>query len=156
MNIETIEMTPDTPIEIIEKATEAVEAILAKHFPDHIAFEKGKYTISRGSTQVMVVIRPFTAKDCSIEFIATVVTDAKVDAELSKFLLRTNTELHIGGFGLMFDDTIVYQHSLPGETVSDESFAVALNAVAAIADYYDDEIIKLAGGKRACDSTIDE
>ncbi len=146
-----VELTPETPVEIFEKATEKVVEILKNKFPDYIEFEKGKYTITRGSTQVMVVIRPFTSDDCSIEFVATVVTEAKINDELMKFLLRKNAELHIGGFALLFDDTIAYQHSLSGRNVEGFAFAKALNAVAAIADFYDDEIIKMAGGKRACD-----
>lgn len=155
MNVKNIETNPSTAPDIIEKAIENVESILEKCFPDHIEFEKGKYTITRGSTQVMVIVRPFTANDCVVEFVATVVSGAKIDIDLMHFLLKKNSELHLGGFGLLFDNTIVYQHSLSGKHTAENEFADALNAVAAIADYYDDEIIKIAGGKRACDLEID-
>lgn len=151
MNIENIDFVSQTPVEIIEKTTKKVEDILNKFFPDHIAFEKGKYTISRGSTQVMVIIRPFTKDNSSVEFIATVVSDGTITPDLAKFLLRTNSELHIGSFGLLFDDTIVYQHSLSGNTLVESNFIETLNVVATISDFYDDEIMLVAGGKRAID-----
>jgi hypothetical protein len=34
-----------------------------------------------------------------------------------QFLLRKNAELHFGAFGLLFDNTIVFQHSIAGSNV---------------------------------------
>lgn len=151
MNIENIDIAAQTSDYIINATVDKLEEVLNKSFPNHITFEKGKYTITRGSTQVMVIVRPFTKNNCSVEFVATVVTDCEITEELTKFLLRKNSELHIGGFGLLFDDTIIFQHSLPGNLLNSESLTEALNVVSAIADYYDDEIIQVAGGKRAID-----
>jgi hypothetical protein len=145
-----MENSVNTPVEIIESVQTKTNEYINSLFPENIKFDD-KYTIARGSAQVMVLVRPFTKDDAVVECIANVVTDAKVDQELMQFLLRKNAELHLGSFGLLFDNTIVFQHSLPGINLDESELKAAVNAVAAIADYYDDEIIKIAGGKRACD-----
>ena len=72
-----------------------------------------------------------------------------------QFLLRKNAELHIGGFGLLFDDTIVFQHSIAGTNLDANELVTSVNTVAVIADYYDDEIVERSGGKRATDIVMD-
>lgn len=146
----------DTPQNLIDDTIVKVEDVLKKNFPDYIDFENGNYTITRGSTQVMVIVRPFTDNEPVVECMATVVNGADINSELMHFLLRKNSEMHFGAFGLLFDDTIVFQHSLAASNLDDNELITALNAVAIIADYYDDEIVKMAGGKRASDiSDID-
>jgi hypothetical protein len=141
----------DTPQNLIDKAIEKVEEVLKKNFPDYIDFENGSYTISRGSTQVMVMVRPFTENEPVVECMSNVVSGAEINQELLQFLLRKNSEMHFGSFGLLFDNTIVFQHSLAASNLDDNELITALNAVAIIADYYDDEIVEMAGGKRAKD-----
>ncbi|MFM8438469.1 MAG: T3SS (YopN, CesT) and YbjN peptide-binding chaperone 1, partial [Candidatus Kapaibacterium sp.] len=84
---------------------------------------------------------------------AHVVSEADVSPELMKFLLRKNAELHIGGFGLLFDDTVVFSYAVTGTHLDRNELVTAIAAVAIIADHYDDEIVALAGGKRASDIT---
>jgi hypothetical protein len=86
-----------------------------------------------------------------VEITSHVVTDATITPELTKWLLRKNVELHFGGFGLLFDDTIVFSYSLPGSSIDASALEAAITAVAVIADHYDDEIVAMAGGKRAID-----
>ncbi|MES2766756.1 MAG: YbjN domain-containing protein [Bacteroidota bacterium] len=135
-----------TPQTLIDATAKKVETILKKNFSDYIAFENGSYTISRGSTQVIVVVRPFTESETCIECMSQVVTGARIDGELTSFLLRKNAELHFGAFGLLFDDTITFAHSITGTNVDENELATTVNSVAIIADYYDDEIVKMAGG----------
>ena len=99
----------------------------------------------------MIIVRPFTSEDTSVECISNVVSGAHITNELMNFLLRKNAELHIGGFGLLFDDTIIYQHSIAGTNLDANELLTSIKAVAVIADYYDDEIVAMAGGKRAAD-----
>jgi hypothetical protein len=136
-----------TPQELIDATAQKVESILKKNFSDYIAFENGSYTISRGSTQVIVVVRPFTESETCIECMAQVVSGARIDAELTSYLLRKNAELHFGAFGLLFDGTITFAHSITGTNVDENELATTVNAVAIIADHYDDEIVKMAGGQ---------
>ncbi len=145
------EILVDTPLEMIDKTIGDVQIFLDKDFPDHLSFGNGTFTISRGSTQVMIIVRPFTANETSVECISQVVTGADISPELMNFLLRKNAELHFGAFGLYFDNTVTFSHSIAGTSLDENELINTLNAVAIIADHYDDKIMELAGGKRAAD-----
>jgi len=145
----------ETPYELIEQTIVKVKNILEEHFPDYISFGNGSFTINRGSTQVMIVVRPFTDDDTCVECFANVVTGASISNELMRFLLRKNAELHFGSFGLLFDDTITFSNSLSGINIDANELKTTLNAIAVIADYYDDIIVEMAGGKRAADLVED-
>ncbi len=140
-----------TPIELIEKTTQLLEELLNKHFPEHLKFGNGTFTIQRGSSQIMIVVRPYTEDETCVEFYSNVVTDANITPELMHFLLRKNAELHFGAFGVIFDDTITFSHSILGSSLNEKSLKLILNTVAVISDHYDDIIVDLAGGKRASD-----
>ncbi len=145
----------ETPLELIQKTIENVESILKNKYPDYLTFENGAFTIARGSTQIMIIVRPYTDNDTCIECTANVVYNTTITDELTKFLLRKNAELHFGAFGLLFDDTITFSHSISGANLDENELLNTINAVATIADYYDDEIIKTNGGKRATDLDIE-
>ena len=147
---------PETPAELINITIENVENILKSNFEDYLNFGNGSFTISYGSTQVMVIVRPFTSEDTSVECISNVVSGATITPELMNFLLRKNAELHIGGFGLLFDDTVIYQHSIAGSNLDSNELLTSIKAVAVISDYYDDAIVSMAGGKRAADLEIND
>jgi hypothetical protein len=141
----------DTPQELIDLTVRRVNDILKDEFPDYLSFGNGSFTISRGSTQVMIVVRPFTSDETCVECMANVVTETEITTELMRFLLRKNAELHFGSFGLLFDDTITFSHSIAGTNLDANELITTLNSVAVIADYYDDIIVDLSGGKRAAD-----
>lgn len=141
----------DTPNELIQSTINKVSKYLSEIYPNHITFGDGTFTISRGSSQVMIIVRPFTDTESCVECISNVVTSADVTPDLMRFLLRKNSELHFGAFGLLFDDTITFSHTLPGANLDLNELRTAINAVAIISDYYDDIIVELAGGKRASD-----
>lgn len=143
----------ETPQELLEETILKVESYLKESFPEYISFDNGAFTITRGSSQVMVVIRPFTENDTCVEVIANVVSGAKMTSELMRFLLQKNAEIHFGAFGLLFDDTITFHHSITGANLDINELATSLNAVAIIADYYDDQIVEMAGGKKAMDTS---
>lgn len=145
-----------TPEKLIKDTINKVKAILQESFPDHLEFDEGRYTIGRGSTQVMIVVRPFTETETVIECMSNVVSGAKIDNKLMTYLLRKNAEIHFGSFGLIFDDTIVFQNSLTGTHIDKNELVTAVNAVAIISDHYDDEIVEMAGGKRAIDMAESE
>ncbi len=140
-----------TPPELLEKTITKVKTILDKYFPDHLSFTDGQFTIPFGSTQIIIVVRPFTDEDTCVECISQLVTGANIDLDLAKFLLRKNAELHYGAFGLLFDDTITFSHAITGANLDENELLTTINSVATIADYYDDIIVEMAGGKRAID-----
>ncbi|MBK6761427.1 MAG: YbjN domain-containing protein [Ignavibacteria bacterium] len=141
-------MTPDA---IIESTRANVAAILKERFPQTVDFSDGSYALSYGSSSVGVVVRRYTETDTMVEIMAQVVSGAEITPELLKWLLRKNAELHFGAFGLLFDDTIIYTYSLPGSKLDASELEAAVTSVAVIADHYDDEIVKMAGGKRTSD-----
>jgi len=142
-----------TSLEILQETRGRVVRILDDAYPEYMTFEDGLFAVTRGSTRVMIAIRSFTREECMVEVTAHVVTGAIMSPELMKFLLRKNAELHIGGFGLLFDDTIVFSNSITGTYMDRNELITAIAAVAIIADHYDEEIVALAGGKRASDIT---
>lgn len=150
-DIEKAQAELQTPNIIMDATIFKVEQILNQHFKNYISFGNGSYTISRGSTQVMIVIRPYTKDEAAIEFIANVVYGAKINEELMRYLLLQNNELHFGAFGLLFDETITFSHTISGSIITHEEFKTVLNSVASIADFYDDIIVNMVGGKRALD-----
>lgn len=145
----------DTPKELIDCTINKIENILKVKYPEYLQFDNGVFTITSGSTQVMILVRPFTNDDACIECSANVVYDATINNDLMKFLLRKNAELHFGAFGLLFDDTITFSHSISGANLDENELLNTLNAVATIADYYDDLIIAQNGGKRAGDLSFE-
>jgi hypothetical protein len=134
-------------------ATQArVLEVLQARFSNYIDFGDGTFAIPHGSSSVAIVVRPYTETDTMIELIAQLVSEATVSADLMHWLLRKNAELHMGAFGLLFDDSVVYSYAMPGNHLDADQLESAITAIAVIADHYDDEIVQMAGGKRAADA----
>ncbi len=82
----------ETPQELIDLTINKVENILKDTFPDYLSFGDGQFTLTHGSTQLMIIIRPFTNNETCIEILANVVSDGNITPEIMKFLLRKNSE----------------------------------------------------------------
>jgi len=141
---------------LINQTVQKINSILKKEFPEYLSFGTSSFTITSGSTQVMISVRPFTNKDTIVECVSHVVKGANVNDELMHFLLRKNAELHFGAFGLLFDGTITFSHAITGANMDDDEFISSLKTVAMISDHYDDIIVKKAGGYRASDNLDQE
>lgn len=143
----------ETPQELLDATIARVEAILATRYPDYLNFGGGSFAITRGSSQIVVVIRPYTDTDTAVECIANVVTGGNITPEVMKYLLRKNAELHFGAFGILFDETIIFSHTIAGVHLDDNELLTSLDSVATIADHYDDEIVAMTGGHRAIEAS---
>ncbi|MFC2132072.1 YbjN domain-containing protein [Bacteroidota bacterium] len=143
--------TEQRPEQSYNDACNKVENILKAHFPEFMRFENGKFTILRGSTQVMISIHYLIQNETVIICTANVVRKAKINSETMHFLLRKNSQIQFGAFGLLFDGTITFSHSITGSNLDSNELITTLNSVAYMADYYDDIIVQMAGGKRAKD-----
>lgn len=141
-------MTPQT---LIDSTRERVAAVLSARFPNFIDFGDGSYAVPHGSSSIAVLVRPYTETDTMVELIAQIVSGADVTPDVMHWMLRKNAELHFGAFGLLFDNTIVYTYAIPGVHLDSEELESAITSVAVIADHYDDEIVNMAGGRRAQD-----
>lgn len=138
----------ETPQELLDSTAQKVENFLKEYFPDYLNFENGTFTVTRGNTQVMIAIRPFTDTESCIEFVTNVVYNSSLNNELLQFLLRKNAEIHFGAFGILFDNTIVFQYTIAGSNVDDNELLTSINAVAIISSHYSDEILQLGGGTK--------
>lgn len=133
-----------------------LKSFFENNFNETTYFDEETFIISKGSTQVLVKAENITEDHVVIDLISHVVKNAKVDDKLKNFLLRANSELKFGAFGLLFDDTITFQHSILANDFSEVDLKSSINAVASVADYYDDIIVEKAGGKRALDDLNDD
>ena len=145
----------NTPEELMTATMEKVVKILDESFPGYLSFGSGSFTLSQGSSQVMIIVRPFTHDETCVECLSHVVHNATITEDLMRFLLRKNSELHFGSFGLLFDGTISFQHSITGTNLDANELITTIRSVATISDYYDDIIVNSAGGKRAIDMIED-
>jgi hypothetical protein len=135
----------------INEVNEQLKSFFENNYNDTTFFEDNSLTITKGSTQVMVKADNITNEHVVIDLVSHVVKDANVNNDIKNFLLRANSELKFGGFGLLFDDTIIFQHSILANDFSESNLKSSINAVASVADYYDDILVEKAGGKRALD-----
>ena len=140
-----------SPEQSYNDACNKVDRILKANFPNYIRFENGKFTILHGSTQVMITIHYLIDKETIIICSANVVRKAEINNEVMHFLLRKNAQIQFGAFGLLFDGTIVFSHSITGSNLDENELMTTLTSVAQMADYYDDVIVAMAGGKRGKD-----
>lgn len=138
------------------ETNDKLKTFFKTNFNDTTYFDEESFIVSKGSTQVMVKAENITEDHVVIDLISHVVRNANVDDKLKNFLLRANTELKFGAFGLLFDDTITFQHSILANDFSEVDLKSSINAVASVADYYDDIIVEKAGGKRALDDLNDD
>ncbi len=97
-----------------------------------------RFVLQRGSATIQVVVRPWHRDDAVVEAIAYLTDTVPVTPELMEFLLRKNATLHFGAFGLAFDRTIVFTHSIAGRNLDPNELRATVETVGAIADYYDD------------------
>ena len=133
-----------------------LKSFFENNFNETTFFDEESFIVSKGSTQVLVKAENITEDQIVIDIISHVVKGANVDDNLKNFLLRANSELKFGAFGLLFDDTITFQHSILANEFSEIDLKSSINAVASVSDYYDDIIVEKSGGKRALEDLNDE
>jgi hypothetical protein len=132
--------------ELLDSTRQRVREYLNEVFPDFVEFEDGRFTVREGSATLAITIRPWHEGDSAVEFTSQLVTGGKITPEVMRWMLEKNVELHFGALGLLFDDTIVYSHTLPGCDLSRKEFEATIRTVAMIADHYDDELVTMTGG----------
>ena len=142
--------------DIVQVVQKKVENYLGDLFGDEFQkFDEGRFTAPEGSTIVQVVVRPWHEKDAIVESSCHVVYGAEITEDLMYYLLRENAKMHFGAFSLNFDDTILFGHSIAGANLDPNELEATIRTVARVSDYYDDEIIEIAGGKTAQEATAE-
>ncbi|MBL7959274.1 YbjN domain-containing protein [bacterium] len=133
-------------LKVQNKVEGFIKKLYNKNYERH---EDGRFLVFEGSTVVQTVIRPWHSNDVVVESFSYVVQDARLDENLMKFLLRENAVLHFGSFGITYDGTIIFSHSLAGANLDENEFSASMKSVARIADHYDNQIVEMAGGMTA-------
>jgi Putative bacterial sensory transduction regulator len=109
------------------------------------------FRVFQGSAFANLVVAPWSEDSAVIQAYSWVVTDVAPSAELSEYLLKENSTLLFGAFGMDDQNDIVFQYSLPGDTIDKGELRTLATIVADMADEYDDEIVGRFGGLRAKD-----
>lgn len=131
--------------ETIAATRETIRGYLAVIDPEFQEYDSGMFTIEEGSAVIGITIRPWMEDDVVIEFSSQLCSSGELSAETMKWLLEANADIHFGGFGMVFDGTIIYNYAIPGSNLDPTLFAAVTQTVAAIADHYDDIIRQKTG-----------
>ncbi len=145
--------TVKKPKDIVAITQSKLRSYLKQLFRKNVQEMDDRFIIIEGSAVIQIVIRPWYDSDSVIDIFSFVVEGANMTPELTNFLLRKNATLHFGAFGLTFDNTVIFSYSLAGSNLDLNELKAALQTVATISDYYDDQIVALAGGRRGIDVT---
>ena len=129
-----------------------LKEIYGKHYKTSVQEVDDSLVIHHGSAAVTVFVRPLSKDDCLVTSQAYVVQGAKIGPKLLGRLMRLNATNPVGAFGMLFDDTIIFRHSISGANLDLNELRMSIRTVAFFADEYDDDILKLAGGYRAVDA----
>lgn len=133
-------------LKVQNKVESYIKKLYKKNYEKH---DDGRFLVFEGSTVVQTVIRPWHSSDVIVESFSYVVQDSRLDENLMRFLLRENAVLHFGSFGVTYDGTIIFGHSLAGAHLDENEFNASIKSVARIADHYDNKIVEMAGGMTA-------
>jgi len=137
-----------------KKVRTLLKEIYGKHFTEIVHEVDNTFVIRRGSAAVQVNVKPLSKEDCLVQALSYVVQGAKVGPKLLTYLMRHNATMPIGAFGLLFDDTVTFSHTITGGNLDKNELRTTIGTVAFVADETDDTIIKMAGGQRAVDANI--
>jgi hypothetical protein len=135
-----------------KKIKSYLKQIYGKNYSYMVLEIDDMFIIRRGSAAVHVSVMPLNKADCLVRAMAYVVQDAKIGPKILDYLMRLNSRQPVGAFGLMFDNTITYSHSINGAHLDINELRTTVATVAFVADETDDEIRKIAGGMRAVDA----
>lgn len=138
----------------VQKATfEKVRGFMLDTFGEYAAVDEDAPVISvmLGSAMCMIAVQSLTEHEAVIATRAVVAAGASVTPDLALFLLRANSTMLFGAFGLAPNGDIILEHNLLGSTISQEELRGSILTVARLADEFDDQIVAGWGGRRALD-----
>lgn len=111
-------------------------------------------TLFMGSALVEILVFPWNDDEALINIRSYVVTDVELTPDLMGFLLRENSNMRFGAFGINDKGDIIFEHTIVGSTCDKPELEASVNSVLEIADEYDDKIVALWGGMRALDRIL--
>ncbi len=131
--------------EVYRQVKSYLDELVDEHFDDA---EHCDFYFKYGSTVLEISIDPYEEDDAVIEVLAFCVQGVEASFELTRELLRLNSEVRLGAFSMIGRD-IFYSHSFLGRRVRPEQFITSLDNVASISDEYDDKLVAKYGGETA-------
>jgi hypothetical protein len=136
-----------TESEVVAVLRTALAAHLEAAFGSYEVDRDRDFVVRRGSARVFV--RPLEQAGRTFVRISSVSNvGVSVDGGLTRFLATENSTLAFGKFSLNEEASAVHvAHTLLGDFLNRDELAIAVGAVAEIADRYDDEIKQRFGGR---------
>ncbi|MFA6234770.1 MAG: YbjN domain-containing protein [Bacteroidota bacterium] len=134
------------------KVKSFLKEIYGRNYKNSVQEVDDSFVIRQGSAVVNIFVRPMSKEDCLVTSQAYVVQGAKIGPKILGMLMRLNATNPVGAFGLLFDDTIIFRHSISGANLDLNEMRTSIRTVAFFSDEYDDAICKIAGGTRAIDA----
>ena len=150
-------------MELFAKTKGTVEATLTKLGLDpakslvKATDDQASYTLMRGSASVLVTVVHRTEQNAVFLRVASPVMtpDPNLGSDKREALYKRLLEMNAGGlanasFGLLNDKVVVVSER-PAEGLDDGEVEQIIKHLSAVADTYDDRLVKEFGGKRAAD-----
>jgi hypothetical protein len=109
------------------------------------------WAIPMGSTLTILSVFPYGDEDAIIHCFSTLVSGARLSADLYEYLLRLNDELRFSAFVITDAGEVGIQHTLWGGMCYKEELINSVRAILFVGDKYDDEIVQRWGGQRFVD-----
>lgn len=113
--------------------------------------EEPVFDVKVGSAVTEVGVFPWKEDESVVSARARVIHGVDLSPELLQYLLRQNSVIRFGAFGIESDNEIFFQHSIVGSTCDKPELEASVRSVSSLADKYDDQIRNRWGGSRAVD-----
>ena len=133
--------------EVYGQVKSYLDNLVDEHFDDA---DHCDFYLKFGSTVLEISIDPFEDDDAVIEVLAFVVQGVEPTFELTRDLLRFNSEVPLGAFSMVGQD-VFFSHSFLGRRLRPEQLIASLQSVATISDEYDEKLGTAYGGETALD-----
>ena len=124
-----------------------LDDLVDEHFDDA---DHCDFYLKFGSTVLEISIGPHEEEEAVIEILAFVVQGVEPTFELTRDLLRFNSEVPLGAFSMVGQD-VFFSHSVLGRRLRPEQLIASLQSVATISDEYDEKLVNSYGGETALD-----
>jgi hypothetical protein len=131
--------------EVYRQVKSYLDELVDEHFDDA---EHCDFYLKYGSTVLEISIEPYEEDDAVVEILAFCVQGVEPTFELTRELLKLNSEVPLGAFSMVGTD-IFYSHSFLGRRLRPEQLIASLDSVASISDEYDEQLVSRYGGETA-------
>ena len=131
--------------EVYRQVKSYLDELVDEHFDDA---EHCDFYLKYGSTVLEISIDPYEEDDAVIEVLAFCVQGVEPSFEMTRELLRLNSEVRLGAFSLVGGD-IFFSHSFLGRRMRPEQLMASLENVATVSDEYDEKLVARYGGETA-------